>query len=472
MQIRTFKRPNVLIIYTDQQRFDTMSCANENSPIHTKYMDSIASGGALLNKCFVQSPICGPSRMSFLTGRYCSSLGVGSNGVEFPKESAIPINRILSDYGYDTAQIGKIHFKPHAKRDAKDVYDDYGFDTFIVSDEPGCYDDPYTKWVEMIDDTQLAKVRTALPPAAFAYGKPEYSTVPRNTHEPYVFEGDDDLTHSAFVASETCRYLESRNKDKPFFCIAGFYAPHTPVNPPQSCLERVDETKIKLPIKVSEQNTMSELRKLKDDDWKKIIKYYLALTLHVDDCVGEILKTLEKTADMDNTIIIFTSDHGEYLGDYGRIQKGMPGEDCITNIPMIIKYPNAIKEICINQLVESVDIVPTILDYCGVQTPEYVQGKSLKKLLEGKTSEHKDCVLTEFFEPFGERKIAIRTNEYKYYCDDSGEELLFDLKQDENQLENVAGCEAYKNTLSQMRKVMIMKILNAAYQNREKEAEY
>lgn len=472
MNLISGKRPNVLLLYTDQQRMDSLSVYGD-SPINTKHIDALAAGGAKFEKCFVQNPVCGPSRMSFLTGRYCSGIGVGTNGIEFPQDSCVPVNRILKDYGYETAQIGKLHFQPHAKRDARDLYPNYGFDRFIVSDEPGCYDDAYTKWVEMNKPEALPGVRTSLPPAAYHYHKPEYSTIPRNTHEPYVFSADASFSHSAFVASETCRFLRERQTNKPFFAIAGFYAPHPPINPPKQYIDQVNMDKIKLPVRGEVSEIMPELRDITDQEWKKIIQYYLALVLHVDDCIGEIINTLKETNAWEDTLIIFTADHGEYLGDYGKIQKGMPGYDCITNVPMIFHYPEKIHpNKTIKCLVEAIDIVPTILDYCGIQTPPFVQGTSLLRLVEGQTEQHKSEVLIENFIPNGLKETTVRTEQFMYYCNSNGQELLFDLLNDPEEIHNVVCQERYQNQLANMRKRMIMKIQEAAYPSREMIAEY
>ncbi|MBO4407371.1 MAG: sulfatase-like hydrolase/transferase, partial [Clostridia bacterium] len=238
-----FNRPNILILYTDQQRADTLGCYGQQA-IDTPNIDALAASGMRFDRFFVQNPVCAPSRASFLTGRYCSALHIGTNGIAFSKEE-YPISRLLKPYGYETAQIGKLHFDPHARRDHRDPTDTYWFDTFILSDEPGCYDDAYTKWVEATCPEQLDKVRTMLPPAALLWGKKGYSEVPRNTHEPYVFEGDAGLTHTAFVTDQTCRFLRDRDPRKPFFAIAGYYAPHPPLNPPQEYLDRVDRTKLR-----------------------------------------------------------------------------------------------------------------------------------------------------------------------------------------------------------------------------------
>ena len=469
--MKTWKRPNVLLLYTDQQRFDTISYRQELA-IQTPNLDALAADGAYMEQHFVNNPVCSPSRMSMLTGRYCSSVGVGTNGIGLPRDM-VPLNQLLKPYGYHTAQIGKLHFDPHAKRDHRDPTGDYGFDTFILSDEPGCYDDAYTKWVEMMDPEELPKIRTSLPPAAYRYNKPEYSSVPRETHEPYLFEGKREYTHQGFVASETINYIKSRDGRTPFFAIAGFYAPHPPINPCPESVEKVDFSKIAPPVLGEGESFTDRVKDVTPETWVKTRAYYLALVTELDDLVGEIVKTLKEQGLYDDTLIIFTSDHGEFLGDHGRIQKGMPGHDCVIHVPLIIKYSREIpKGRVVEALTEGVDLVPTILDFCGIQIPRYVQGKSMRPLLRGATDEHKDSILVEFFDPYGLRQTTIRTKTHKYYINNRGEEILYDLTDDPGEHINCVGEEKYRDVLSELRRQMIIRIQNAAYPNLEQSAEY
>lgn len=471
--MKTLRRPNVLIIYTDQQRWDTLGCYG-NSHAVTPHLDQFASEGARLDRYFVQNPVCMPSRMSFLTGQYCGMLGIGDNGIPFPDDK-VPVHQLLKRYGYHTAQIGKLHFQPHSRRDHRDPADDYGFDTFILSDEPGCYDDAYTKWVEAVRPEMLQKIRTSLPPEAEndrLLNISGYTDIPRETHEPYVFEGEEDYTHSSFVASETCRFIK-RHQDQPFFAIAGFYAPHTPVNPPKRCIDLYDFNQLGLPKLGEDEQFEDFLKDITAEQWQKIRGYYLALVSHVDDCVGQIMETLRQEGLEEETLVIFTSDHGEYLGDHGRIQKGMPGHDCIIRVPCMIKYPGKIKPgMVIDQFVEAVDIVPTILDFCGIQTPTFVQGQSVKGLLQQESDLHKEDILVESFTLYGNRMTAVRNKDYKYYCDSEGNEILYDLKNDPDELKNVAKEEQYFSALAGMRKRLIIRLQQAAYQNRNRVAMY
>jgi len=468
--MKKLNRPNVLIIYTDQQRLDSLSCYNKHAK--TPNLDNLAQQGARLDNYFVNAPVCMPSRMSMLTGRYCSSLGIGQNGYKFPDEE-IPVNKIIKQYGYHCAQIGKLHFNAHAKRNHKNPTKTYGFDTFILSDEPGCYDDAYTKWVENIDQTQLKGIRSSLPPAAYHYNQIEYETQPRETHQPYIFKAKDGFHHSDFVASETCEFIKRQSKkNERFFAISGFYAPHTPINPPKRFVDMYNNEEIPLPIMGEENEYMPFLKDLSKKDWKEIIVKYLALVTHLDECVGQIINTLKEENLFDNTLIIFTSDHGEFLGDYGKIQKGMP-YDCILNVPCIITYPKEIKEgIIIKELVEAVDIVPTILDFCGIQVPEFIQGKTLKKLLSGEKDTHKEFIFSEHFDHYGMHISLVRTKKYKYVVYSDGTEIFFDLENDPKELHNQINNIKYKNIISDMRLKLILKMQQATFKRYEMEAEY
>lgn len=468
------RRPNVLIIYTDQQRFDSLGCYGNNKA-KTPHLDQLAKEGVLLNNYFVQNPVCMPSRMSFLTGRYPANIGIGCNGTPLP-EDTITINQLLKPYGYHSGNLGKLHFQPHAKRDYMNPHPLYGFDNLILSDEPGCYDDAYSKWVED-NGGDVSKVRTSLPPEAMFYGKPEYSRTPRETHEPYIFEEDDKYSHSGFVTAETCNYID-RHKNDTFMCIAGFYAPHTPVNPPKRFVDLYDDTIFDLP-KLGEEEYDELLKDVPKEQWLKTIKYYMAFVSQVDECVGTIVQSLKNNKIFDNTIIVFTSDHGEYLGDHGRIQKGMPGHDCIIKVPCIISYPNKIKDNkVIENLVEAVDIVPTLLDWCGVQKPEFVQGKSIRGLIDGGTDIHKSSVLVDYFEPipYGDeigisRSTTVRTKDFMYNLSDDNE-FLYDLNKDKYQLKNEIDNEAYKNDLLVMRRELIRRLQLSGYIQRNRPVSY
>jgi len=191
-------RPNVLLMYTDQQRWDALG-ASGNELIQTPHLDALAQDGALFEYAYVNAPVCMPSRHSMLSGRYPETVGTTCNGIEMPPD--VPcLHNLLKPYGYHTANNGKLHFLNHSSRDHRVPHPDYGFDQLIVSDEPGCYDDAYIKWVSERAPDQVEACRCSTPPAW--RGKPVVKE-PRRAIEPYLFAGPEDLSHTAFVAEET-----------------------------------------------------------------------------------------------------------------------------------------------------------------------------------------------------------------------------------------------------------------------------
>ena len=423
------QRPNVLLLYTDQQRWDTIRYGG-NTQIQTPHLDQLAESGAYFDHAFVNCPVCMPSRMSMLSGQYPSSVGVCTNGIEMP-EGVPCVQDVLGLYGYQTANIGKLHFKNHASpyRNHREPYPSYGFDTLILSDEPGCYDDAYIKWVENRNPSQVDKCRIDTPPAWT--GKP-ISVHPRDVIAPYVFDGDEDLTHTAFVADQTIEFLRQR-QNEPFFCISGFYAPHAPLNPPRRFVEMYDPDQMTLP----HRNQGENYKDTSEQQWRKVKTYYYALISHIDDQIGQIMSALGQFGLREKTLVIFTSDHGENLGDHGLVGKGQP-YDSSARVPLIVSHPTGFGGgQHYSEIIEAVDIVPSILDWCGIQIPPYMQGRSFRSLIEGRPYSARESAFIELRNPFAHSYKAIRSHDYLYSQNNRGQEQLFDLTVDPHQLYNI-----------------------------------
>ena len=180
------QRPNVLLLYTDQQRWDALGAAG-NPLIRTPNIDALAADGTLFSNSFVNCPVCMPSRMSMLSGLYPNTLGIRCNGTEMPRD--VPcVQNVLNLYDYHTANIGKLHFHNHASynRRHEDPHPSYGFRTLILSDEPGCYDDAYIKWVEMHDPAMVPRCRVDPPPAWTGMPSPKVCQVLPPSGERYT----------------------------------------------------------------------------------------------------------------------------------------------------------------------------------------------------------------------------------------------------------------------------------------------
>ncbi|HBR94583.1 MAG TPA: hypothetical protein DEA90_10505 [Opitutae bacterium] len=355
-------RPNILLLLTDQQRWDTLAAAG-CSWMQTPNLDRLAARGTLFTNAFCNSPLCMPSRQSMLSGRYPAAAGCTGNGVEM-REDMPNAATLLGSAGYHTANIGKLHFKNHAHRDHSEPHPSYGFDTLLLSDEPGLYKDAYTTWLQArgLNDIRTWTLESA--PGLghdFRIGGPS-----REVTAPLPFEGPDDATHSAWVARETCDFLSQHVNDH-FFCIAGFFAPHSPINPPQKWLDAYRDTEVPLPVmNESERESLG----LSDEEWIRIRRSYYALVSHVDEEIGRILDHLDELGLSENTLVVFTSDHGEHLGDHGQIHKGPPGLNSCAHVPMIVAAPGKMDITRGNQsseLVELVDFLPTCLDFARIK---------------------------------------------------------------------------------------------------------
>jgi arylsulfatase A-like enzyme len=272
---------------------------------------------------------------------------------------------------------------------------------------------------------------------------------PRGTAEPYVFEGPEELTHTAFVAEETIEYIR-RHGDGPFFCIAGFYAPHCPLNPPQRFVDMFDVGAMPLP-----HRNEGEGAKVPDDQWRKTIAYYHALCSHVDDQAGRILDELDALGLTEDTIVIFTADHGEHLGDHGMTGK-CHALDSSSRVPLIVSFPRGFgPRGRRTEIIEHVDIVPTILDYCGVQKPPFMQGRSLRSLLEGDEYAARSSAFMEVRQPLVSGWKAVRTLDYLYIKDSRRREQLYLLADDPHQLTNAAADPARADALAEARNELL-----------------
>lgn len=455
-------RPNVLVLYTDQQRWDTLRCGG-NPHVHTPNLDRLAAQGALFENAFCNCPVCMPSRQSMLSGRYPSTLGCRCNGVEM-REDVPTLATLLKPYGYHTANIGKLHFRNHSTREHRDPHPAYGFDTLVMSEEPGCYEDAYIKWVMERDPDAVELCRCSTPPAWT--GEP-VKKQPRKPYQPYIFEGPEELTHTAFVASETRDFIR-RHRHEPFFCIAGFFAPHAPINPPQRFVDMVDADALPLPVKAEGDDTVV----LSDEEWRRVKACYYALVSHIDDQIGGILNVLDETGLRDNTLVVFTSDHGENLGDHGRVAKGAPGYDSCTHVPLVVSFPGRMEPSPRGELIEHVDLAPTILDWCGVQVPGFCQGRSFRGLLDGTGYEHRTSTFLEIGVPLRGGWKSVRTHSLKYLVSSLGEEQLFDLESDPGELFNVAGDDAYREAVHAMRRELIRRWFDVENQYPLRAGEY
>jgi len=452
-------RPNILLLYTDQQRWDALG-ANGHPDIQTPNLDRLCAEGLNCDHFFVQNPVCMPSRISLLSGLYPSTLGILRNGITVSTDTIV-LPHLLHNYGYHSANIGKLHFLPHANRDHRNPHPAYGFDHLEISDEPGCYEDAYRAWVQRQAPEEMDKISVGLPPATEVWQRtmqlddgihhPEM----RFPKEAIPFGSRDDLTHTAFVAEQTMAYVE-RHRQAPFFCIAGFYSPHSPWVAPQSFIDLYNPQALSLPAFPPDVDRRRSVEAFSDQELRAARQGYYAMVSEVDHHVGRILDRLETLGLSENTIIIFSSDHGEWLGEHLRYGKGYPAHDCISRVPFIVRWPRGIASPgrTEHDILEATDVVPTLLDCVGIPVPGHLQGRSFLPLVEGRHTVGRTSALTE-----GEGWKTVRTETMRYLIEADGHESLFDLEADPDAYRDLAADSRYAVSLAQIRHHLLTRLL-------------
>ncbi len=443
------RRPNILILYTDQQRWDALG-ANGNPEIHTPNLDRLAAQGVNFDHYFVQNPVCMPSRVSFLTGQYPSTLRLSHMGVPVP-EDTVTLPHLLANYGYDRANIGKLHFLPHANREHRDPHPAYGFNHLEISDEPGCYEDAYRAWVRRVAPEELDNVSLGLPPATETWhrmmGVRDGIEHPdeRFPKEAVAFRGRSDVSHTAFVATQTIEYMD-QHQDRPFLCISGFYSPHSPWVAPQEFLDLYDPDELSVPDFPAALDARRSPDSYSNDELRRAKHGYYAMVSEVDHHVGRILDRLAELGMAEDTIVVFTSDHGEWLGEHLKYGKGYPAHDCVSRVPLIVRAPGATASGTTAGLTEGVDVVPTLLELAGVPVPPHIQGSAFTSTLAGDADGGKACALTEMH---GWK--TIRTEDHRYVLRGAGEEMLFDLRDDPLAYTDLSDAPSHTDTLAEHR---------------------
>lgn len=440
-------QPNVILITGDHLRWNHVA-ANGNPAILTPNLDRLAREGTSFTGCCTVGVACSPNRASLFTGRYPSSHGIMNNGIPL-RETEVTLTHILRDRGYYTGQMGKLHFWPHARRNHREYHPPYGFHQMRLSDEPGCYDDAYGLWLDAQGPDVRRKANVTMP------GE-------RDRFEHYTFAGDEKTTHAHWVANETVRFI-GENKSRPFFVHSGFYAPHPPLNPPASMLELYKDAKLPprryradeadyAPPQV--RRALLALKDTPEDTWTSYRKHFYAMVSNLDRNVGRILAAVDQAGAADRTLIVVTSDHGDYLGDHNLNGKSAMPYDGAMRIPLIFRGPGVPRGARSSEPVEILDVMPTLLDLLGAPLPKGNQGISLVPAMKGGKAR-------EITYMQGRQNRIIRTKAAKYAYWNDGSEILFDLERDPDEYRNVASEASAKPLLDEMRKLMLRKTLQA-----------
>ncbi len=396
-------QPNVLWICSDQQRFDTLGCYG-NPHVRSPNLDRLGDGGVLFERAYAQNPMCTPSRACFLTGRYPRTTRARENGQCIPPDEVL-VTKLLADAGYTCGLSGKLHLSacnPRAARSMEPRIDD-GYHEFHWSHHPHP-DWPTNEYIQDLRDRGV-----------------EYANPPREDC-PYVWTGMPAAHHqTAWCADKAITFIRScEGADRPWLFSVNMFDPHHPFDPPaeflQPYLDRLDDIPLpnyvegELADKTSWQRsrhaepprgkTSLHYPSMSDRDHRMCRAAYWAMCDLIDVQVGRMLDALAETAQLENTIVIFMSDHGELLGDHGMYLKGPYLYDCSIHVPLIISWPGRIAphRRC-SGMVELTDLPQTLLDAAGLEHHRGMQGKSLWPMLSGQAplDSHRRDVYCEYY---------------------------------------------------------------------------
>ncbi|MBV5313712.1 MAG: sulfatase-like hydrolase/transferase [Prolixibacteraceae bacterium] len=432
---RLKKKPNVIILFSDQHNKDVMGF--EGHPdVLTPNLNKLAKQSVVFDRAYCSVGICAPSRSSLMSGIYPRTMGLLSNSERTTvMGEVVSLASVFQQNNYRTFAFGKRH--THGGVDG-------GWDvqrSHLCDETPG---NSYTEWVEKKGYAKEFAMDWA---AEFGKGSPcsslsneKYPTADLGTRISVLPE---NMTMEAFTTQLTVQMIKEQAKsDQPFFCWTTFYRPHQPYTPLKKYMDmynvsswgegRKNGSSIRKPASLYEpkENIPPMMQSIRNGDnmvwninkafvdeqiWRNYIGAYYALVTEIDHCVGEILQTLDEAGIAEETIVIYTSDHGDFVGNHGMVEKAALGQNVyedILNIPLIIRYPgNKQKGKRTAELVSLVDIYPTLVDLLGLKMPKLkypIQGQSIAATLtKGKPMKR------EYFVSESWSQATVITKDYK-----------------------------------------------------------
>ena len=467
------EKKNVLFIITDAQRVDHLECYG-NPILKTPNIDRLASEGIRFTNYFCTNPICMPNRATLETGVYPNVHGIRSNGMNLA-ENVPTIIQTLKKRGWYTAARGKIHhqywmapFKQkYVSMEGLDEWADkkvtsknfprpyYGYDDVeVVSGNGTICSGHYMEWLE----EKAPKIAEEMRKNVKNYDK---------LFSLYCDEIPEELYNTTYVKERTLAFLENyaqgKYGDKPFYLHCSFPDPHYPINPPKRFQDLYKPEDMVLPPNFDDIKNLYQheylgqhlknppfkkafIRESTEEEIRKITALTYAAIGYVDACIGQILASLENLGLAENTIVIFSSDHGDLMGDHGLLFKGPCPFNGVLQLPLIMKIPGITKPGTVsNSLVSSVDYPKTILNLLGIKErhhPPDMQGFDITPVLKDPNVKIRDCCFVENDEEIGPLKSRIRhlvTEDYKLtvYESKPGFGDIYDRKNDPFELNNL-----------------------------------
>jgi choline-sulfatase len=449
-------RPNILLVMADQV-VPFLTGPYGDPAVQTPALDRLADQGVTFDAAYTAVPLCSPSRAALLAGRDASALGVFDNASVFPADQPT-LGHYLSAHGYDTALSGKMHFVGPDQL--------HGFRTRLTTDVfPAGVD-----WVPELDE----EGRFPAGGHARHYAPPDPGVRPWT-----MFRAYDEETQ--FRARQYLLNRSLEEQSDPFCLVVSYHHPHDPFHVSQEAWDRYEDAEIPL----SEPDDTGGLARSVMDDWaddahetaaydlrdpaaRRITRraYYAALS-SVDDMVGQLLEALETTGELENTLVLFTSDHGDMMTERGMVQKRCFYE-WSARVPLIARFPDALHAgTRIAQPVSLIDLLPTVLDVVGVPEPRraHINGRSLLPLIARADSDHDfasptDTTESPVFSEYHLEKVfapcfMVRLGHFKYILVHEHDEQLFDLDADPGERTDLSEDPAHQEVRDALRALVL-----------------
>ena len=415
--------PNILWLCTDQQRFDTLGCYG-NEFVTTPNLDRLAASGTLFETAVCQSPVCTPSRASFLTGRYPRTTRCRQNGQSIPADEVL-VTKLLADAGYTGGLAGKLHIaachpsaSPVRERRIEDGYAQFDWShtplpsavksTATPEPSTSSFQDGYADFNWSHDTGQVWPTNDYM--LWLLERRERYQRTPFNGSSHVQTSVSPELHQTTWCAEKAISFIRANAAfDRSWFFSVNPFDPHHPFDPPleylQPYLDKLNEIPLpnytegelenKPPFQgIDHQQAynnpnLHSAATMSDDDHRLVRAAYWAMVDLIDAQVGRMLDALEETGQLEDTIVIFMSDHGEMLGDHGIYLKGPYCYEEAVRVPLIVSWPGRVQAgVRSEALVELTDLAPTILDACDLPIHAGMQGQSLWPLLTGETDLH------------------------------------------------------------------------------------
>lgn len=426
--------PNILMIMSDQHRADWMGCAGANW-VKTPNLNHLAQTGMRFTNTACNAPVCAPSRAALASGLRCSSVNVLTNNDLYPL-SVPTYYQVLRAAGYRTGCVGKtdLHKRDHWEG--------------IHGNRPLMY---HLGFADPMETEGKMSGASFAPQAVCPY---TYYLVQkrlaRTFHEDYSrrhpvwFSGDSVMPlncyHDDFVGRNACRYLQDVSDEVPWHYFVSFVGPHNPWDAPEEYSQRYDSSDMPADCAIEDPmegkpekyrlKSEKHSRGLTEEGLAGAMLHYSGMITLIDDYVGKFKEVLKERGMLDNTVIIYCSDHGEMMGDHGLFAKSVYYEQAIR-VPVIISGPSVITGES-DALVQLYDLAPTILELAGVDSPFPMESSSLVPLLRGETDHHREYQISELR---GSRMLY--DGYYKFVEHDVDRNELYDLQEDPDEVENL-----------------------------------